>query len=842
MKHVLFSFILFSCFITNAQFVLKGTVNDKDGTSIPGVKVYLKNTTYGVITNYNGAYFLELPQQDNYNIIYSMVGMKDTSINYNIIQKISILNVNLSPYIKELETVEVSAKKINVAKGVIKNAQKNRSKIANQYTNYVCKTYLKTGLEKEKRTFVNSKSDTLNKDQAIKMNLIESLSISKFIAPKVYHEKIIAHHDYSDKQDITASSPIDYYMDDIITPIQNIKVDPYIFFEKIQDGDFNLYQNMINLPKISEHPITSPIGMQAFTNYRFKLKSIFYDQAQKIYEIQVTPKFKNAPLLKGTLYIIDEIWIIKSFNLSVNLPAMPFFKYFTVIHDYKQIDGFWVPVRREFIYNINDELNTITANTRVSHSDYKFNQDFKVNDFNNEISSYADDAFDKDSLFWAKTRPIQLKETELKYIAEQKIIEAYKTTEHYLDSVDADYNRVTFWDVALNGVGFRNRFKKQEIRIAPIIESINIIGVGGIRVKPSGFYSKQFENAQKIKISPRLDYGFTNSDLKGQLGIEYTFSPLKFGSIKVEGGDMYENLTNQVSAVDFFGRGNSVRNQFIEISHRREIMNGLYGRVKFSYSDRQSIDGLKLASWVDKVAALDTTGTLFQNFNKPPVFERYQISLLEFKMQYRFKQKYIIKNGEKLIIGSEYPEIELTYKQGIPSLFNSEINFNYIEVKISDEINLGNYGDSKWKIISGSFINKENLRFIEHKFFKGSDLSFLSNPLNTHQTLDSTFNTNSPYLQAFYIHHFNGFLLNKIPLINKLKFETIAGASFLLIEDINYSLPEFFIGLERKFKIKNQYLKYGFYYAGRFNNTINSFFRFKIGFDYLNTFTNKWSY
>ena len=108
--------------------------------------------------------------------------------------------------------------------------------------------------------------------------------------------------------------------------------------------------------------------------------------------------------------------------------------------------------------------------------------------------------------------------------------------------------------------------------------------------------------------------------------------------------------------------------------------------------------------------------------------------------------------------------------------------------------------------------------------------------------LDSTFNTSNPYVQAFYIHHFNGFIMNKIPLINKLKLEITAGANALIIQDINYSHAELFAGLERKFKIRKQYFKVGVFATTRVNTETTTQVGFKIGLDFFNTFTNKWTY
>src|SRR5690606_25310178 len=103
----------------------------------------------------------------------------------------------------------------------------------------------------------------------------------------------------------------------------------------------------------------------------------------------------------------------------------------------------------------------------------------------------------------------------------------------------------------------------------------------------------------------------------------------------------------------------------------------------------------------------------------------------------------------------------------------------------------GTFGNMKWDVELGSFIgdnnNLNNIPFIEQKFFRGSDFFFFSNPLRSLQLLDSTFNTARPFVQTYVIHHFNGALLGKIPLINKLKLELFGGGGFIYINDKNYT-------------------------------------------------------
>ena len=57
MKKLLFSLaLLLSAFQLMAQNVVKGTVTDKDGNPIPGVKVEIKGGTESTITDLDGTF------------------------------------------------------------------------------------------------------------------------------------------------------------------------------------------------------------------------------------------------------------------------------------------------------------------------------------------------------------------------------------------------------------------------------------------------------------------------------------------------------------------------------------------------------------------------------------------------------------------------------------------------------------------------------------------------------------------------------------------------------------------------------------------------------------------
>lgn len=838
MRKAVLIFIFIIPLLGHSQYVIKGTVTDEYGQGIPGCRISLENSTYGVPTNAKGAYFLEVEENGELIVTYSMLGFQTLVDTVLVDEQINIHDVQMVETSTELNTIEIYADKKDIAKQVIKNVIDNKKNMRRQYETYQCNTYIKTGLEKENRLPMFKKDDEPEGRQ--KMNFIESYSISRFKASNTYKEEILAYQDFTDKSSSSVVVSADFSNPNSLLPSQAIEYNPYVFFEKVEDGEFDLYQSLIDLPKVSSKPLVSPLAVNAFVNYKFYLKNIFFEDDQKIYDIIVEPRFKEAPLFSGNLYVIDSLWVIKSMDLAINSSAMEYFKDFRIIMDYEQIDGNWVPVRREFIYTINDGSDRVLANTRVNHSDYQFDVEFDKNEFKNVVMEYNEEAFDRDSIYWANTRPLQLKPEELAFIKEQDSIAKVMESDEYIDSVNEEYNKITIWDVLLNGVGFRSREKRQEIYINPIISQVQFIAVGGYRHRLGGYYSKEFNNAQKIRVDGEIDYGFRNKDVKGHLGIEYTYLPRHFGSLKVRGGDNYEMITFQQSLTNIFSSGNFVRKQFLGISQRYEIVNGLYGRLSYDYSTRTSIAGLENAPWQD---------TLFSSgfWPQPKPFETYTVSIFELELLYQFKQKYVIKKGKKIIIGTEYPVLRFTYKKGVPDMFGSDVNFNFIEIGASDEVTAGTFGKLKWDVEAGSFLgdqnNLDNVQYIEQKFFRGSDFFFFSNPLMSMQLLDSTFNTARPYIQAYAIHHFNGSLLGKVPLINKLGLELFAGGGYLYIHDVNYRHFEAYVGLERTFKIRKQLFKVAVVYAFRDNSNPNtSLFNFKIGFDFFNSWNNTWSW
>jgi len=313
----------------------------------------------------------------------------------------------------------------------------------------------------------------------------------------------------------------------------------------------------------------------------------------------------------------------------------------------------------------------------------------------------------------------------------------------------------------------------------------------------------------------------------------YTYMPQRFGRVFATIGDTYDLITIYESLQNIISRGNYIRNQRFSIGHVLEVVNGLYATGELKYADKRSIEDLNLAGWTDFV---------FGEANEPAAFERYRSLIFELDLLYKFGQKYITRGRKKIVIGNNYPTLNLRYHKGFPGIGLSEVDFDYVEVRLSQEMPLTKFGNTNWLVLGGSFLNTRSLRFIEYKYFRGSTPYLFADPLRDYQLLGPTLSTNKTFLQAMAIHHFNGFIMDKIPLINYLQLEVIAGAAALSIPDQNFFHGELYVGLGRKFKILGEQLQFAVYAATSDNSIEKASISYKLGVNFYNAFTGKWAY
>ena len=839
--------------------MIKGTVKDKNNEALPFTSVYIKNTTYGTTTNFKGEYFFEF-EKGSYTVVYSFIGYKplERKIEITSNKDVLVLDVVLEEDVALLVGVEIVAKTKDRAKIIMKKVRKNREKYLNAVNQYTCKTYLKASLEKE--PIIKNKIDSLSviytneedKEERLKkekMNLIETISTTYYKKPNKYKEIIEAHHDYAEVHDPIGNS-VSFGMDigeaDIAAETGEHK-NSNLIYTGISDAEFNFYKNQISFSAVSPKPFISPLASSSSLSYSYDYKGTIIENGKKVFQIQVIPRFKNEALFYGSIFIEDSTWALKSVDLNFNKSVMVNCSSLKLIQNYKHIQGdVYLPNRRELYYDIFNGSNNIIGNTRVNHSEYDLSPIADKKIFNSEIKKYSVDAFDKDELYWAKKRPLILKENEIELIHEYDSLTTLYSSADYLKKIDSAFNKITILNILFGGIGRKNSFKGTEVRLNGLVNQVVPFGVGGYRHRLGAYFNKEFKNSFLLETDGQIDYGFNNNDLKGKIGIGLTYVPLKFVRTFIRFGDYYDLINQNASYTSVLSRSNYARTQRISIAQRMEIFNGLYAEATFSFQNQIAIDNLKLADYSFLAFGNKKGKEDIALLNAPKKFKNYKKTEIALSLKYRFKQKYYIKKNKKIITETKYPTLALKYRRGLPNILESEVDFEYIELGISDYVRIPQLGYSNWKVSLGTFTNKNNLRLLEHKYFRGSDNLLFSNPLGSFQLMGYQFDTRNEFFQANYMHHFEGAILNKVPLISILKLQLAAGAGTLLIRDQNFAHFEAFGGLERNFTIRLWGdvlpLRIGGYMVTADNNLDKTAFRFKIGFDFYDSDTKKWNY
>ncbi len=803
MKWYILVVLFFAIGFANAQrYTINGLVNNSAGESVAYVNVsILDMPSMGTSTNLKGEYTFQL-EEGSYTLVYNITGYK--TLKYPIIVS---KNATLSPVIIEQDETEfvgvkVSLKKVDRSEEIIKQVIANKLKYL-YTTSYSNEAYIKATLVNQ---VVPNKKDTLDSLSMPDITMAEIHLKTFFSSPNKIKEERKAVVLRGNTQDL--------------------------FYLSHTEGDFNFYKNLIQVPALSESPLLSPISNSGLIAYKYKWMGVFYENDIKYYKIKVSPGLLGNALFSGELVIQDSTWSIKSLSLVAPKYHTPEYDFFEVNQTYGFELGKYHLMRQEFNYQTGSKKNHTNGKTIVVYSNFEDSVVLNKRFFNNELSSTAQEAYEKDSLYWQGIRKEPYSPLEIAFIRKSDSLVALKSQKFWQDSVDAVYNKITMKKLFLFGQGNYNRSNERTWSFKPLVFLYQPLYIAGPRVDYWVGYNKESKNKKEFNAFVRANMGTINKDLKGSVSLSRLYNPFKRASYSMSFGSDFGIINPFESWIRLFSRANFYVHDFASFSHRKEIINGLYVGLGTEFSNRRSVSNLTFDSRGDSLWGGNTDIIDF-SFYQALYFSTY-ISYVPF-------QKYVREPYQKLILGSVWPELSIRYRKGVP-VFGSVVDFDYLEFGIEHDLKVGLLGNTKYRFVSGEFLQSRDLRIVDYKFQRRAGPVFFTNPLFSFQGIDSTYNTLQRFYEFHYLHRFNGALINKVPLLKKLNIIEVAGAGFLYTKERNFKYVEAFVGIEKVIRFWNERFKLGVFLVAAQSNLYSYRPQLKFTIEAYDKVRNKWPY
>ena len=748
---------------------LKGNIVDSDNQPIAFVNIYIENSYTGTTSNEQGNYELALSKPGSYNIVYQFLGFKTQTKTIEIKAFPYTLDITLLEENISLNEVVISSNE-NPANRIVRAAIENRKLQLDKIKSYSADFYskgiirLKNAPKKFFGKEIGDMDGVLDSTGSGILYLSETVSKINFQKPDKLSEKIIASKVSGDSNGFS--------------------------FNNASDVDYNFYYNTIEL----NSDIVSPIADYAFNYYSYKLEGVFYDNGGRlINKIKVTPRRENDRVFSGVVYIVEDQWGLYGLELSVTGKQIqsPAVDVITIKQNasYDEKSDYWVlrsqTISFEFGFLGFNGNGSFVAN----YSNYKLNPNFEKTMFTNQVLAFEVEANKKDSNYWNTLRPVPLTSEEFKDYIKKDSLQILQNSKTYLDSIDTKNNKFKFGNL-ISGYTYENSFEDKELRISSPLAGLNFNTVQGFNANVDINYTKRYDEFKNyLAIDNQVNYSFDTQILRGSVGFKYKFNNINDLNVGFSSGikvQQYNNqepissLINEVSSLLFEDNYMKLfENRFVKINYGQELFNGFRFGTALSFENRRGLFNSSDYTTLNQDDKSYTSNNPLDplNFESAP-FENHNILKFKFKGAIRFGQKYLSFPGSKFnISNTKYPKLNFSFEKGFGST-NSNYNYDHLSVNLSQNFSFENKGEFSYNLFGGTFFGTSTTAFMDAKHINGNQ---------THVSLDNTylssfknvgyydFSTSENYVEYHLEHDFKGYILGKIPLINKLNYNLILG-------------------------------------------------------------------
>ena len=774
MIRTLFAFFLLAVTMTvNAQKISGVVVDAETGDTLLYPSASYKGHHVAVSGNAMGAYTIQ--RHNGWQLTFSAVGYKSKTVNVTASTP-SVLNVKLKPDTKQLSEVVVKSKRGKYSRKDNPAVELMRRVIeAKKKTDLENHDFLQYSKYQKITLAVNDikPSDLDSGFFAKKQWLIDQIETSPFnhklILPVSVDETVTQHIYRKDPK--TEKSIIKGQSS---TGVNQLIQTGDILNVALKDvfTDVDIYDDYVRL---LQYPFVSPIGKNAIGFYRYYIQDTVYVDRDLCYHLEFLPNNQQDFGFRGELYILaDSSLHVKRCDLTIPRRSdVTFVDNLHVTQQYTKLaNGEWALTVDDMIVEM--KLARAFGNflvTRVTRlSDYAFDE-IPRQLFKGKAKERKEaDAMMRDEAFWNQYRSVELTKSESSMDAFIHRIEQLKGFKYFIFAGKALIENF----VETGDVNHPSKFD-----IGPVNTMISKNFIDGYRFRLSGQttanlnkhwfasgYIARGIDSKKTYYDGQLTYSFNKKE----------YLPREFPKRTITFSSSYDVMAPSDKYMP-----TDKDNVFTAFKWTTVDKMMFYNRQKLAFEYEQEW-GLKTLAYI-KREVNEAAGNI--------EFGRQKLNTTELSLQLQLApgRTYINTKQRRLPINLDAPVFGLGHTLGIKGFLGGDYRYNLTEASIYKRFWVGSWGKIDTYLKAGAQWNKVPFPLL---IMPAANLSYIVE--------DGTFNliNNMEFLNDRYASldvswDLNGKILNRIPLLKKLKWREYIGVKCLwgdLTDKNNPMLPE----------------------------------------------------
>lgn len=733
---------IFGTFIAAGQVTkISGLVTDElTHEPIPFATVVFKGTTSGTNTDFDGKYSLSTETPGD-SLVFTLVGYRTVKMKVKKGQTQTI-NVVLKASKVELHEVEIKAGE-NPANIILKNIIKNKNN--NDPTKLEAFQYEVYNKLEFDLTKINDKmkNNKLLKPFAFIWDNIDSSETNSqpflpFFISETMSDVYFKNNPKNKKEIIKASK---------VSGLENASVTQFLgdMYQRV-----DLYYNFIDLFGKS---FISPISDMGLIYYRYYLLDSSYIDNQWCYKLKFKPRRPEELTFTGEFWVNDTTWAIKKISMRISQKAnINWVEDMAILQEYTYVDGKqWMVSKDMLVLDFATRENGMSFIGRKTTSYKKFhiNEEIPENIFKGtENIIVSEDALKKSSDYWDESRHDSLAERELKIY---HMVDTIKTLPAFKTYVEI----ITLFFTGYKDMGL--------IELGPYYTVYSFNPIEGNRIRIGARTSDEFH--PRIQLEGYLAYGFKDEKFKymGSLKYKLNDKPRQFAGISyrydIDQLGQSDNAFQDDNILSSIFRRNPANklnaSEITKAWYEIEWFPGLSNKISVGHNYYVPLGDLDISYYADD--------------SKTEVKNTISTSQISIFTRFAYREKFVAGKTDRISLGSDYPVLQINYTKGIKGFLEGDFDFHKLSVKIDDRLRLAPFGYSYWILSMGKTWGEVPYPLLE--IHPGNETYFYDyaafNLMNYFEFVSDY------YFSGYITHHFDGFFLDKVPLLKKLKWREI---------------------------------------------------------------------